>query len=425
MKNILVLAYAISPTKGSEYAVAWNYVTRMSKYNKLTVIYGCSGYEMGDFDEMLAYLSKHTVKNVTFIPVLPNKKAYLLNTANRNNFFKYTFYFAYREWQKQVYKTVSKLIEKEKFDLVHMVNTIGFREPGYLWKLGLPYIWGPIGGTNTTPLVLLKHCTLSNKIKFVFRNIVTKFQIKYNHRVKSAIENTDLLLAATTTDQENLQKFYNIKCIHIPENAIELNLSLNLNKFINPSRYHIIFIGRIDQGKALHILLEALSRIKNKEKIHLDIVGDGPDRHRLQLYCSKNNLSKLVTWHGYLPREQAITIFDNAHIMAITSLSEANTTIVWESMSHGVPIITLDHCGMHDTVINNKTGIKIPIITYNQVVSEISKQIDNLIENPHLFEIYANNTIENAKQYTWDYRETQILQFYELAIINHSKKRGN
>ena len=40
MKNILVLAYQLSPTKGSEYSVAWNYVTRMSKYNRLTVLYG-------------------------------------------------------------------------------------------------------------------------------------------------------------------------------------------------------------------------------------------------------------------------------------------------------------------------------------------------------------------------------------------------
>ena len=41
--NILVLAAFISPTKGSEYSVAWNYVKHMSKYNNLTVVYGASG----------------------------------------------------------------------------------------------------------------------------------------------------------------------------------------------------------------------------------------------------------------------------------------------------------------------------------------------------------------------------------------------
>ena len=52
MKNILVLAYQLSPTKGSEYSLAWNYVTRMSKYNRLTVLYGVSGTRLGDCDEM-------------------------------------------------------------------------------------------------------------------------------------------------------------------------------------------------------------------------------------------------------------------------------------------------------------------------------------------------------------------------------------
>lgn len=39
MSNILVLSFAISPVKGSEYAVGWNYIRHMSKYHKLFVLY--------------------------------------------------------------------------------------------------------------------------------------------------------------------------------------------------------------------------------------------------------------------------------------------------------------------------------------------------------------------------------------------------
>ena len=66
MKDILVLAYAVSPSKGSEYAVAWNYVTAMSCYHRLTVLYGTSGEHMGDTVEMERYLREHPVPNVTF-----------------------------------------------------------------------------------------------------------------------------------------------------------------------------------------------------------------------------------------------------------------------------------------------------------------------------------------------------------------------
>ena len=65
MIHILVLAYAISPTRGSEYSVAWNYVTRMSKYHKLTVLYGCSGSHIGDCKEMEKYIVEKRIPNVT------------------------------------------------------------------------------------------------------------------------------------------------------------------------------------------------------------------------------------------------------------------------------------------------------------------------------------------------------------------------
>lgn len=48
MKNILVLCYQLSPTKGAEYSVAWNYAKNMSRNNRLTVIYGVSGQHLGD-----------------------------------------------------------------------------------------------------------------------------------------------------------------------------------------------------------------------------------------------------------------------------------------------------------------------------------------------------------------------------------------
>lgn len=145
--NILVLAYLLSPSKGSEYSVAWNYVTHMSKKNNLTVLYGASGNQMGDCDEMEDYIKQNSIPNVCFIPIYPNKLANMLNWPNRHHILVYTFYYAYRVWHMQVYKVVRELMKTKHFDLIHYVGMIGYREPGYLWKLKLPYVWGPVGGS--------------------------------------------------------------------------------------------------------------------------------------------------------------------------------------------------------------------------------------------------------------------------------------
>ena len=90
--HILVLAYAISPTRGSEYSVAWNYVTRMSKYHKLTVLYGCSGNHIGDCEEIERYATGKGIHNVDFSCVKSTKWVNILNWCNKKGFLGYTFY---------------------------------------------------------------------------------------------------------------------------------------------------------------------------------------------------------------------------------------------------------------------------------------------------------------------------------------------
>ena len=104
MKNILVLAYQISPIRGSEYSVAWNYITEMSKDNKLVVLYGASGNHMGDFDNFDSYINSKEYINIRFLAIKPNIIANILNILNKKKWFVYAFYFAYRIWQWQAYK---------------------------------------------------------------------------------------------------------------------------------------------------------------------------------------------------------------------------------------------------------------------------------------------------------------------------------
>lgn len=419
--HILVLAYQISPTKGSEFSVAWNYVNRMSKYNKLTVLYGVSGKHLGDCKEMEFFEKMKGVPNVKFISIKPSKWTNALNWCNRHDFFNYSFYFAYKSWHKQVYKAAKKIMVNENFDLIHFVGPIGYREPGYLWKFDLPYIWGPIGGANMASSILLSKSSFSSKVKFTFRNFVNFLQLRYSSRLRKALKNTDLLLTAMSENQKIFKFFFNKDSIYLPENSISSDICLNTSKFIDCSAYHIIVIGNLVSGKAVNILLEALTLVKNKKILVVDIVGDGPEHKKLESYAQKNNINSIINWHGQLPRNKAIELFNNAHIHIVTSAKEGNPTTIWEAMSYGVPTISFDHCGMHDTICK-KCGILIPIKNYNQCVVDLAKEIDRLLENPKLLEKLAYGTIECAKKYTWDERERILLSCYDKAIENYRKR---
>lgn len=420
-KKILVLAYAISPTRGSEYSVAWNYVVNMSKDNELIVFYGMSGNHMGDIDDLEQYIEVNPLPNVRFISIRPNKTANYLNFLNRKGILVYSFYLAYNIWHRQVYKKAIELISKEHFDLIHYLGPIGYREPGYLWKINLPYIWGPIGGTTNVSIKLVKALPLSGKLKLGFRAMINYLQLRINPRLKEALLCVDVLLTATTQDKYSFKKLFAKESHYLPENGIvgKIN-SLDINKY-SQIKTNLIWIGRIDENKALIILLESLRRIKSLSKIHLHIIGDGKLKNSLMKFSNKNALSNNITWHGAVKREKVFELLSQSHLHIITSVTEANTTVIFEAMSAGVPTISLDHCGMHDTICE-KCGVKIPIHNYVQVINNLASQLDRLILRPDEIKKLSYGVVECAKKYTWVHRRNFFNNLYELAIENWNNK---
>ncbi len=247
-KRILVLSCFISPTKGSEYSVAWNYVTHMSKYNHLTVVYGASGDVLGDCSEMEEYAKLNPMYNVDFISVHASKKTHALNYLNRKGIFPYSFYVAFRSWQQQAYKVAKELVRKEHFDLVHMVGPIGYREPGYFWKLGLPYMWGPVGGVNNSPWALVRHLPMMGMLRHIFRSTANTIQMHCGIRVKNALRNTDFLLVATTKNQKRFQRILAKECIYMPENCINQKVQVNEAKYCRPQQKKKKNVLNLDQN---------------------------------------------------------------------------------------------------------------------------------------------------------------------------------
>lgn len=410
--HILVLAYMISPYKGSEFSVAWNYVTEMSKDNDLTVLYGISGKHMGDCDEMEEYAQRHPINGVKLVAVRPNRLANTLNWLNRHDIFVYTFYYAYQVWQHLAFQEAKRIMKTTSFDLIHYVGMIGYREPGYLWKLGLPYVWGPVSGANNAPRQLMKKMPLTGKAKQLFRNMANYLQFHYSIRLKKALKATDILLTATSENHDKFLSVHKKKSICIPENAILGNIRLDKSKFELPDKYNMIVVGTLDARKSVGTLLEAVIKMKHIDRIHLDIIGDGPLRICLENQVRQNGISNIVTWHGMLPREKTIDMFDNALLHIITSVSEGNPTTIWEAMMHGVPTLSFDHCGMHDT-LKDGAGILIGIKpTYEENVATLANTLDSLVEHPDRFKELAVATVKRAEEFTWEKRRAFLNQLY-------------
>jgi glycosyltransferase involved in cell wall biosynthesis len=416
--RVLLLAYLISPVRGSESSVAWNFVTEMSAHCDLTVLFGAAGPHMGDFEEIETFVAQHRLPHVQFVPVAPSSLARLLNAANRRGKLVYTFYLAYRLWHCEVYRTARQLMQQQAFDLVHYLGPIGYREPGYLWQLDLPYVWGPIGGAPNVSAHLVPALPLAGKAKLLFRAAVNWYQLRFSLRVRRALSRADVLMTATTENQQIFERVLHRPSLYLPENGIVGPLTLDRTKFADLDRLQLIWIGSIEARKALKLLVAALGRCRHAERFTVNVVGDGPLRASLQREAQALGVSASFVWHSQVPRDRVRQLLMGSHLHVVTSVSEGNPTTIWEAMACGVPTMSLDHCGMRDTVLP-EAGIKIPVTNVEGIIERMAAELDGLAAQPAQLEAMAEQVLVDAPRFHWARRPAFFLARYAEALRRH------
>lgn len=422
--NILLLASAVSPYKGSEYSVAWNYLKYMSHQHKLFVVY------RGDEDDINKFLDSYNqdstdcinLENIKFYHVpdpdtLGNRIISKLWSKGFNPQNLWVYY--YHTWHKEAYKKALKIMQAEKIEVIHYLNSIGFKEAGLLWKINsVPYIWGPTSAVHIPKLCLWRVRGIKGAIDSFVRIIFLNRYLLLDKNLRSALKRADFLYAATPETKREFKKWHNIDAFYLPENGMttlpDLHKSYNKGETLK-----LIWIGSINLRKALTITLDALHLISN-ENWTLDVYGDGPFRLKMEEKAVEYGIAEKITFHGNVPRKKAEEAMRCANLHIISSTLEATTTVLWEAMEHGVPTMTLDHCGMAG-VVCEKCGIKIPLHSYKQITHDMAANIKAIIDNPDKLNALYKGVVECSKKFTWEKRVQIFNEGYRKAIEHFNK----
>lgn len=410
MHRIALITYDISPYRGSEASVSWNFVSQMSQYIHLTVFYG-----RGNAD-IEKYLVNNPMPNVSFFHIEP-KDALKYPKGIRQDYYDTIFY---TQWHKKVYIEIQHLFKEGKIDLVHHLSPIGFKEPGYSWRIpNLPFVWGPIMAVENRPFQLYRVYSFKNKCLALARRIIHNAWFRYVPRIRKAFRAADVIFAVTPNGQRMIAHFHGRETTLMPENCIVKMTAEKPIQYHKDETLNIIWVGRVfDQSKGLEILLDALNKLQGKPW-RLHVIGEGKlDAKKTQKLTAIN---PQINWYGKISRENVLEVFKQAHIHVITSLGEATTTVIWESMANAVPTMTLDHCGMSG-VVCNKCGIKIPIEKYSRVVDNMANHINHIISNPSEIQRMSAGVIECSKNYMWNKRIEIFVETYNKLIAQSDRK---
>lgn len=401
--KVLVNCYACSPYKGSEPGMGWNFIKALSKFHELHII--TESKFKNDLDK---YFSEHPdeLKNCYFYFIAKERHKKL------RRIWPPSYYWFYKAWQKEAFILAQKLEAQHNFDVVHQLNMIGYREPGYLYRLNKPFVWGPIGGFNITPWKLLPSMGLYGCLFYGCRNLINLWQMHCSRQVKQAIEQSKELISATKDDQTTIKKLWKKNSLIIPEVGFTSNNHVILKT--RKGKLRICWSGIHIPRKALNLLLEAVNISKYKEQIELHVLGAGSYTKKWEKLAKEFSI-KNIEWHGWVEKEKALEIMQDTHVFAITSLSDATSTVLLEALSYGLPVIALDHLGFSN-IITPKCGIKVKVQSKKQVLRDFAFAIDQLFEDEPLRQRLAKGALKRAKDFTWEEKAQTIHSLYLRAI---------
>ena len=119
---------------------------------------------------------------------------------------------------------------------------------------------------------------------------------------------------------------------------------------------NIVTVGRLVPWKQIDRLIEALAEI---DGAGLVIVGDGPERSRLEDLARANNLNDRVYFAGHKSREETYGLMTACDIFVLNSSYEGFPHVVLEAMFAGLPVVATAVGGTPELVRDGENGVLI------------------------------------------------------------------
>ena len=152
----------------------------------------------------------------------------------------------------------------------------------------------------------------------------------------------------------------------VPKPPVVIHVGAFLENLAPPAPFQsekmqVLYVGSLEARKGIDVLLRAVAQA-NLGDWHLDIVGGGPERQRLEALSVELGLSDRVTFHGAQPNERVAQAMAHASVMVVPSRigprnqTEGLPTVIVEALAHQRPVIATRLTGIPEIIIHGVTG---------------------------------------------------------------------
>lgn len=411
--NVLISAYACRPGEGSEPSVGWNTVWEVAKYHNVWVL-----TRDNNRSAIEAELKKHPRLG---LEIMYCKPPAWLEKSNQNQRLVYLHYYW---WQIKAYTIARQLHQTVNFDLVHHVTYVRHSTPSFLALLPIPFLWGPVGGGETAPKSFWKDFGFRGIIYEIARHIASRLG-ELDPFVRLTAQRSVL---ARGTTEETAKRLRHLGAKHV-EVLSQLGLSseemIRLREFAQskPLAIRFISIGRLLHWKGFHLGLRAFAEAKLPKNAEYWIIGEGPERKRLETLAKNLGIAHQVKFWNQLSRQETLKKLSQCLALIHPSLHESGGLVCLEAMATGRPVICLN-LGGPALIVTENTGFKITANTPEQVIEELANAMTVLGNDLKVFNNLSYQGIKRVQDlYSWSIQGKRLAGIYHKLLFNNKSIR--
>jgi glycosyltransferase involved in cell wall biosynthesis len=178
--------------------------------------------------------------------------------------------------------------------------------------------------------------------------------------------------------------------------------------------FRILSVGRLLHWKGYDLGIRAFHRMhRDIPEAEYWIVGDGPERRRLEQLAAELGLSRSVVFRGAQPRSAVAEILAQCDVLLHPSLHDSGAWVCVEAMASSRPVVCLD-CGGPAVIVTDETGFKIQPVSPGQVVRDLAAALALMALDPNRRQNIGSAARRRAEQHlNWD-RKGEWLSDYML-----------
>lgn len=273
------------------------------------------------------------------------------------------------------------------------------------------------------PLVFTYHTLYEEYVHYapLGRKLARRLAIKYS---KDYCQSCDQIITPSRFVEEKLRSYNITTPLKTISTGIDMGPYQERNGLTIRERYDIeddekvlLFVGRLGQEKNVSFLIKAFKIVNDSlPNTRLLIVGDGPERGKLEEMGRNLNLGQKVIFAGFQKPEQVVDFYLTSDLFVFPSMTETQGLVTLEAMAGGLPVVAVNAAGSTSMVDDGLNGM-----LTKPDIHHFSRAIIELVTHKKRYHLFMKNSLKKAEEYSIDNMADKLIELYEELLYNKQK----